>query len=351
MTLRKMTLRAATAALLVAGLVHAAPALAQTANADLTLTVDDPGSIGFPTVYSMIVTNNGPDAAATVTVSATLPAGAEVTAVKNCTPAVAATATTPATWFPCKVTDSLAATKDSLPVDITVKYTVPTECPATDLFYGAVTFTAASAATDATPADNTQTLQPPIVLPLVDIAVTIAGPASIPHGGGTFVYSYTVKNNGPCAAPDVFLAVDDSVATGFEWVSATGVAGELEAMSGETINGDFTLVDDVAVDYQYATVSTLASGASVSGNKTYKLKALADDLISSNQGTGLQVIFYDPNTGDDLVLTDSNAKNDTASKTYVVTKSAGCSTTGSGNGLFLAGLGLAALLLKRRRSA
>lgn len=350
MTLRKTMLRAATAALLVAGLVHAAPALAQTANADLTLTLDAPDNIGFPTVYTLTVTNNGPDAAAAVTVSATLPTNAKVIAVKNCTPAVAATATTEATWFPCAVTPSLAATKDSLPVGITVEYTVPETCPAAD-YYGPITFSAATTSTDATPADNTATVQPEILLPLVDIAVTIDGPASIPHGGGTFVFNYTVKNNGPCTAPDVFLAVDDSVATGFEWASATGVAGGIEAMSGEAINGDFTLDGDVAVDYQYATIPALAKDASVSGTKTYTLKALADDLISSNQGTGLQIIFYDPNSGDDVVLTDHKGSNDVADKTYVVTKSAGCSTTGSGNGLFLAGLGLAALLLKRRRSA
>ena len=345
MTLSKTLLRAATAAILVAGLVHAAPAWAQ-ASADVSLTVSTPDNIAYPTTtYTLTVKNLTAATAATgVVLSGTVDSKGTVKSVSNCTPVTAGTP------LPCTVqgangeaAGTLNGGKSSLPMAVVVEYAVPATCPAED-YYGPASFSVATTTTDPVTTNNAVTSALTIMLPLADIEVSLTGPGGLSADGGTYVFNYTVKNNGPCAAPDVYLAVDDSVATGFKWKAATGICGGNDAFTEEPITDDFIYDGGVAVDYTYCLAAALAKDASLSGTKTYTLKAFPSDLISSNQGTGLQLIT----NGD---YTDWNPDNDIADKTYVVTQSAGCSTTGAGNGLVLAGLALGLVLLKRRRSA
>lgn len=391
MTIHKKMLRLASAALLLTGLAAAAPALAQSADLSLAFaTANSSANFGASVTYSLNVTNAGADAAAAVTVSGTLPVGAKVTGVTGCTPA-SGTAL-PVVYFPCAITGTVAsgATKN---VKVTVAYAFPDPaldtCPPTGVpYFGAVTFTAASTTTDPDTANNTVTRAPNLTKPLADLEVAVTGPASISRGGGTYTYNYTVTNHGPCAVPAVEVAVDDSVATGFTWVSATGICGakdaEYLACSGDNnrlcstdsdpnpdpnavldpdydcraaqnggtdkgtcvprqIDGDF-LPD--GSDYQYCDGGAMAVGDTHTGTKTYHLNGLASDLISSNQGTGLQMITY--SSGPTSIL-DPVPDNNVSDVTYVLTKSMGCSTTGGGTSFLLLAVGLGFLFLKRRK--
>ncbi len=377
MTIHKKMLRLASAALLLTGLAAAAPALAQSADLSLAFaTANSSANFGASVTYSLNVTNAGADAAAAVTVSGTLPVGAKVTGVTGCTPA-SGTAL-PVVYFPCAITGTVAsgATKN---VKVTVAYAFPDPaldtCPPTGVpYFGAVTFTAASTTTDPDDTNNTVTRAPNLTKPLADLEVAVTGPASISRGGGTYEFAYTVTNHGPCAVPAVEVAVDDSVATGFTWVSATGICGatdaEYAACSGDNdvlcgddtdcsaeanggvdkgtcgprqIDGDF-LPD--GSDYQYCDGGAMAVGDVHTGTKTYHLNGLASDLISSNQGTGLQMITY--SSGPTSIL-DPVPDNNVSDVTYVLTKSMGCSTTGGGTSFLLLAVGLGFLFLKRRK--
>jgi uncharacterized protein (TIGR03382 family)/uncharacterized repeat protein (TIGR01451 family) len=325
MTIRKNLLRLPAAAILVAGLLAPVAALAA---ADLAITMPTPPTsiaYGATTAYSVKITNNGPDAAADATVTATVPAGAKVTAVSGCTKASSTV------FFPCAVAS--LASGASATVKVSVEYAMPdplpTTCPAASAF-GAVSISVAGGS-DASTADNTVTAQPGL-LPLADVAIEMTGPQPA-HDGGTYTYSITVTNNGPCAAAPDF-AVDDSVLTGaFTFVSGTGACAEL--------TGDFT---EDGSDYQYCTTGTLAKGASATATKVYKFAKLSSDLTSSNQANGVYL------TNVDGTYTDPDDTNDVADLSWVITKSMGCSSIGGGGPLALLGLGLA-LLLRRRRVA
>jgi len=316
-----------TAALLLAGLLAPVAALAA---ADLAITMPKPPTkiaFGATTAYAVTITNNGPDAVTDATVTATVPAGATVTAVSGCTKA-SSTA-----FFPCAITSSIAAA-GTAKVTVSVKYAMPdplpTTCPASNAF-GAVSISVAGGA-DANTADNSVSAQPALK-PLADVAIDVTGPSSLSHDGGTYTFTIKVTNNGPCAV-DPDFAVDDGVLTsGLTFKSGTASCAEMTA--------DFTADGS---DYQYCDAGTLAVGASATATKTYVMAKLASDLISSNQANGAQL------TNSSGSYTDPDSSNDVSDLSWVVTKSMGCSSVGGGGPLALLGLGLA-LLLRRRRVA
>jgi uncharacterized repeat protein (TIGR01451 family)/MYXO-CTERM domain-containing protein len=380
MKITKNVVRAALAAILGAALVQAAPAQAQSADLAAAFT-SSPSSVNFgqTAAYSIRITNLGPDTATDLTMTAVIPAGTQVTSVAGCTPVDPAVPVV--NWFPCTIRATLlpylpaAAIPQTVRpvVTVSLKYLfpdpLPTTCPATT-YFSPVSFTVASATTDPVTANNVVT-KSPTVKPLADIAVTVTGPAEVSHGGGTYVFNYSVQNNGPCTAPYVELAVDDSVATGFKWAAATGICGAKDAeyyacsldnnamcwadadcvsSTGASlgtcverqIDGDF-LPD--GTDYQYCAAGTMVPGdPPLTGTKTYTLAKLPAELTSSNQGTGLKVVTY-------TSIGDPDLGNNVSDVTYVVTKSSGCSSTGSGTAFGLIVIGLAALFLKRRRTA
>lgn len=359
MNLKKNMLRTASAAILVAGLAGAAPAVAQ----DLVVAFKTPPTtvaFGGTTKYTVTITNSSATAAAGVKVSATIPAGTSVTAVTGCTPADATT--TPVTYFPCTITTPIpaltpaAGTTPAAPgvatVSVSVKYAkldaLPETCPAADTF-GPVGITAAFEA-DPDTANNTVSLAPALK-PLADLGVTFEGPATLSHNGGTYTWTITVTNNGPCAIAGSDIAVDDGVlSSGLTFKSATGICAAMD--------GDF-LAD--GSDYQYCPVPALAKGGTATATKTYDLVKVPADLLQSLQANGIQLVpsgaafsYTEPGVsvtkdaaGDPVYDTTGN---DVADMNYVVGNSGGCSTAGGALPFGLLGLGLALQFMKRRRS-
>jgi uncharacterized repeat protein (TIGR01451 family)/uncharacterized protein (TIGR03382 family) len=384
MTLEKKMLRMMTAAVLVAGLALAAPAAAQ----DIAVRVQNTraptgartGFVGLGNTASnrVYIKNNGtaPAAGVDVTVDSTgWPADQVITGVSNCIPAplpAGVTARTNANWFPCRyatpvgipgVLTAAAIAPGAEPyVGISVKYgtavkksdiyqtdadgnyltdangdlikiTAAWTCPAVDRF-AVVKASATTTTAGDLPGDNAAEQTAPPEAVWADLSVSMTGPASISRDGGSYTYTYTVTNHGPCTVT-TDTAVDDSVPTGFKFASATGACAAL--------TDDF-LAD--GTDYQYCDLVTLAPGeTSAESTKTYTAPTLPSDLLSSNQGTGIQITF---GNGD---FADPNSSNNTSDVTYVLTKSMGCSAAGGGASFMLIGLGLAALFLKRRRGA
>ena len=345
MTLEKMVARARTAAILV-GLACSTPAAAQTADVNMLWNTAAPSAVAFggTTVYKVKVGNAGPSPATDVTVTATVPSGATVTGFTGCTRAAA-------TDSFCTLASPMAA-GNTIDVTVNVKYAmpapIPTTCPAP---FGPVTLTAAAASpADPTLADNTLTAAP-ATRPLADLGVDLTGPAGMSIDGGTYTWSFTVTNHGPCAVPDADVSVngafdDGLLSSGLSFVSATGICA--------AITGDY--VYDAAgapTDYQYCATGTLAAAATATGTKTYVLGRLRADMVSSNQVNSLRLA----NTGSwytEPVEPDTTryADNDKASTKNVVTRPVpGCSSAGGGASLFLLLTGMAAFYLARRSSS
>ena len=346
MTLDKMMVRARTAAILVAGLASATPAAAQTADVNMIWNTTAPSVVAFggTTAYKVKVGNAGPSPATDVTVTAAVPAGATVTSFTGCTRAVA-------TDTFCTLASPMAA-GNTINVTVNVKYAmpapIPTTCPAP---FGAVTLTAAAASpADPILADNTLTATP-ATRPLADLGVDLTGPAAMSIDGGTYTWSFTVTNHGPCDVPGADVAVDGAfddglLSNGLTFVSATGICAAM--------TGDYVLDSTGApTDYQYCATGPLAAAATATGTKTYVLGKLRADMVSSNQANSLRLA----NTGSWYAepadpATTRYADNDLASTNNVVTRPVpGCSSAGGGASLLLLLMGMAALYLARRSSS
>ena len=205
-----------------------------TNEADFAVTATHPAAPvnpGDTTTIPVGVTNVGPsDASTPVTVRSTLPAG--VTYVSgsspwNCTatgqdvectwvpaPPAAVTEGPPAVLFP------VGATAPELVLE------VATAKPATVGFYD-VTVTASSATPDSTPADDSATAR--INVTPVDLAISKTGSGTFQPGTNAD-WTLTVANVG--TIPDAgAVMVTDTLASGLEYVSATGTGWTCSAAS------------------------------------------------------------------------------------------------------------------------
>lgn len=356
MNVRKNALRAAMA---LVGLSLASPALAQEADLEVS-SKDSSTKVGLGKTGNAVVEvkNLGAASAAGVTLSvdtSAWPDDQTISAIDGCTPAVEEPKKN-SEWFPCAVTTADAPLKtetdltapaktNAVTVTITVKYGVALKkadvynedgskkgtwtCPAADRFKPVVA-SVATTTTETNTGNNSATVAAPQAL-WADIEVTLTGPDSVGSGGGDYTFDIAVTNLGPCAVSTT-LAVDDSVTTAFKFVSATGVCAGLTD----------DLLEDGS-DYQYCAVSNLAVGATATGQKVYRSPTFPSDLVSSNQGTGVQI------TGGKY--SDPNSANNVSDVAYVVKAPAGCSSVGGGSSLALLGLSLAALFIRRTRTA
>lgn len=342
MTLKTNMLRHLIAAIVVAGLAYSAPAVAQVT---VTPTPAFSTTVNWnqTKTYTMVVANGNVAAATNVILSGTLPVNTTVSAISGCVP------TTTGSILPCLVSASLAV-NGTHTVAVGVTYhtpdPVPTTCPEVGVAgYGPLTFHVNSTGN----AEVTAVADPKFQYPQGDVSITIEGPASVSHSGGTYTYPFTVTNRGPCTIPGASVVVDDNVlSSAFTFVSATGICS--------AITGVY-LPD--GSDYSYCDTGSMVSGASVTGSITYSMAALPKDLIRSNQNAGMMVI-YSSTSGKAYSLTgtwsywDYNHANDSGGAgdwNNVAVASTGCSSAGGGASFFLLLMGMAAFYLARRRVA
>jgi len=205
-----------------------------TNEADFAVTATHPAAPvnpGDTTTIPVGVTNVGPsDASTPVTVRSTLPAG--VTYVSGSSPwnCTATGQDVECTWVPAPP----AAVNEGPPaVLFPVGATAPelvlevaTAAPATVGFYD-VTVTASSATPDSTPADDSATAR--INVTPVDLAIAKAGSGTFQPGTNAD-WTLTVSNVG--TIPDAgSVTVTDTLASGLEYVSATGTGWTCSAVA------------------------------------------------------------------------------------------------------------------------
>jgi uncharacterized repeat protein (TIGR01451 family) len=257
--------------------------------ADLAVSkaaLPDPVGAGANLTYTVGVTNNGPNAASSVTVTDTLPVALTFVSCSATGGGV------------CGGTDNnrtvtFASLAAGLSATITIEATVG---PAT--LDGATlsnTASATSATVDPNAANNSATVTTAVVN-LADLAVTKAASASAVQVGTNVTYLVTVANSGPSSALNATLT--DALPPGLTFVSNSGASG-------------WTCVNPTAGSGGSITCSTssLASG----GTATFSIVAnvscgVADGTIMANPAN-LSSSTPDPNSSNNASTANVTASN------------------------------------------
>jgi uncharacterized repeat protein (TIGR01451 family) len=263
--------------------------------ADLSITKSAPESVamGADIAYTLTITNTGPNDAAAVDLTDTLPAGVTFVSIEqNSGPT--ATITTPAIGASGTVTAELATLANAASATFTL--TVNVAAP----FTGDIdnTATVSSDTDDPDQTDNSATARTQVA-PLADVAVTKTGPANSAPGSNV-TYTIAVMNNGPNDATNVTLS--DSLPADVTFVSS------------EQTSGPAPTTLDLGSDPGTATWATLASGATA----TFTLTVNVDDGFS---GDLLNTAVVSADT------TDPNPGNNTSTAALAVTTTTTTSTT------------------------
>jgi uncharacterized repeat protein (TIGR01451 family) len=236
--------------------------------ADVSVTKTGPPSVapGQDVVYTIVVTNNGPSPATSVTVSDTTPTGlAFLSNSGACTGS-----------YPCNV-GTLAAGQSAT---ITSTYTVPSNYASPSIVN---TATVSANEFDANTADNTSTATT-TVTQQADLSISKTGPSSA-GVGQNITYTITVSNLGPSSASGV--TVSDTTPAGLTFVSNSGACtgpfpcslGTLAAGQSATIVSTF----NIPANYSGSSVVNTASVASAGTdpNTTNDSSTLTTGIVAS----------------------------------------------------------------------
>ncbi len=232
--------------------------------ADLAVTATaapNPVTVGSPLTYILTVHNNGPNAAANVLASDTLPADASL---------VSATTTQGSCFGSFAIACNLGTVAAGASVKITIVVT-PTQA-GTAIDHANVS----SSNPDPTPGNNdatvTTTVNPAVgggtVTP-ADLSMTKTAAPNPVTVGSSLTYTLTVANGGPASATGVVTS--DTLPSGVTLVSATPSQGTCSGTTAITCNLG-TLASGatatVAIVVTPTAVETLVNSASVTSNAT-----------------------------------------------------------------------------------
>jgi uncharacterized repeat protein (TIGR01451 family) len=234
--------------------------------ADLSITKSGPPSAspGQNITYTIVVTNAGPGAAGSITVSDVTPAGLTfVSATGGCT-----------TGFPCSI-GVLAAGQSAT---ISATYSIPSGYATSTV---SNTASVASGANDPTASNNSATVVTPVVAQ-ADLSITKSGPASFTPGQ-TITYTITVTNSGPLSATNSF--VTDNTPAGLQFVSNSGgCTGPFPCALGTlTPSQSVTISATYMVPAGYA-ASTISNTATVSSS-TFDANSSNDSATATSTST------------------------------------------------------------------
>jgi uncharacterized repeat protein (TIGR01451 family) len=257
------------------------------ANLAITKTIDDATiAQGADAVYTLTLTNNGPSAAANVTVLDALPAGMRF--VSLAAPA-SFDCTTPAVGSGGSVTCSIAALPNASVVTFTL--TVRATTTGTRVNTAGVT----STTPDADPADNGASVSAEVA-PTADVSITKTAPDTV-VAGENVTYAITVSNDGPSTAHDV--VVSDPLPTGMTFDHVTSPMGT-SCTGGATIACTIaTLADGASVELSIGAVATFAAAEQTLTNIATVSADEFDPETEGNQSSAETVVGPAP----DLRLT------------------------------------------------
>jgi hypothetical protein len=226
---------------------------------DLTTSINGPTSAtaGQAVTYTVSYLNNGPMTATGVTETAQLPAGLGTVTITDATGAAVSGTSynnlTGLVTFP---------TQPTLASGVRQVYKLSFAAPAQSF---SPSTSVASTSADGVAANNNATVSTSVAAS-ADLATTVSGPATAVVGNPV-TYSVITTNNGPVAASGTTATLQ--LAAGFS-VATLRVNGQTGILNGTLINyanGDVYNTGNGLVTF--ATVTSLANGASVSNYATF----------------------------------------------------------------------------------
>ena len=278
-------------------------------SADLSIVATDsadPVNAGDAFTYSLVVTNNGPDAATLVVVKDAIPSGLTLTGASSSDATGACTSVAP------DVNCALPTLAGLATWTITVNVTADSANPG-----GPVTNTATVAATEFDPLlpNNVATLIT-TVTPAADLVLTNVPSSTKPVEGQNLSFVLTVTNDGPGAATNVVVTA--KLPQNLKFVSAKTSDGKYDSGSGKWSIGSIA-----AVSSGLTTKGSVAAAASSSVSLTIKAQP--------RSGTsGQKIVLKAKITASDQV--DPTSNNNTSSAVVNVQSASGGGSGGGGGG-------------------
>lgn len=274
--------------------------------ADLSITKTGPATAnaGSALSYTVTVSNAGPDTAASVVMTDTLPAG------------VTAAAASGAGWACSLAANVFTCNLASLTVGPAAPITITANAPSAG---GSITNSASvsSSTSDPNAADNSASATTTIAA-VADIVMVKSGPVSATAGQNT-TYTLTVSNNGPSNATGV--TVTDTPGAGLTFVSASGACSTLPCTIATLNVGTPATISAV-----YA-VDPNATG-SVSNTASATATGITDPAGANNSSTFTQTVAIDS----DVSITKSGPASafpgQTVTYTITVTNAGPSAATG-----------------------
>ena len=263
------------------------------ASADLAVTKTGPGSVqtGSNLTYTVTVTNNGPNAAQSVSLSDAVPTGTTFVSETQTGGPQTFTFSNPAVGSTGTITGTLA----SMTSGTTDTFQVVVKANVNDANGSTISNTAvvSAATTDPSAGNNTATVNTTVTTgPSADLSVGVSGPSSALHSSNV-TYTITVTNNGPSTATNVVLT--DPLPVGTLFVAAAQPAGQSWTLSNPAVGSTGTVT---------ASIASLASGATATFTITVRLPSTSGRV--TNTVTVSSGVF------------DPNAANNTATQTTTV---------------------------------
>jgi uncharacterized repeat protein (TIGR01451 family) len=242
--------------------------------ADLKVDTEDPVTAGTSLTYTIIVTNNGPSDAASVTLTDDLPD--ELTDATYCIGA----GCSPTTPWPLSNTIALGDIVADTSVEVTITATVDPSTPAGTLIINMAT---AQSPTDDPDSFNNADTEDTTVVTSADLSVVKSDSPDPVVAGTNLAYTITINNGGPSDAQTVVLT--DGVPANTTFVSATAPAGWTLVTPGVGGTGTVT-----------ATKATLAAGETATFSIVVKVDASAADGSTLSNTATVSSATDDPNT-------------------------------------------------------
>jgi uncharacterized repeat protein (TIGR01451 family) len=245
-------------------------------SADLSIIVTGPGSVNAsaPFAYTLSVNNAGPDAASSVSVSDTLPAGVTLVSASG-------------NGWSCSGTTTVSCTRAGLATGAAPNITISVTAPAQG---GQISNSASVSSTTPDPntANNTSAAVQTTVTPQANLSITKTGPGSV-NASNQFAYTLSVNNAGPSTASSV--SVSDTLPAGVTLVSASGNGWSCSGTTTVTCTLASLAVGaapDITIN-----VTAPAQGGPISNSASVS-SATSDPITANNTSAAVQTTVNGP---------------------------------------------------------
>jgi uncharacterized repeat protein (TIGR01451 family) len=256
-------------------------------SADLSLDKSDspdPVQTGSDITYTLVVHNEGPDAAASVTVTDPLPAGLSVVSASS-------------TQGTCDGTETISCDLGTVPAGVAGDVTITIVVTASEAASPGVTNTAtvSSATPDPSSSNNQASAHTTVDRPTsADLELTKTDSPDPVQNGEDITYTLTVHNSGP--DPAIGTSVADTLPPGLTLVSASSTQGT--CTEAATITCDLGTVDaGTANDVVVTIVATTGQGASPGVSNSASVTSSTPDPSASNNQSSADTAVDVPVSG------------------------------------------------------